>query len=56
LDAVAEHTDAIVGTVGAAAIDRFGIDVTRLHRDMTSISLCDAYESMPYTPGPWRWL
>jgi hypothetical protein len=48
LDVVAEHADAIVGTVGAAAIDRFGIDVTRLHWDMTSISLfgplCDRDE------------
>lgn len=43
LDAVAEHTDTIVGTVGAAAIEAFGIDVTRLHWDMTSISLFGAY-------------
>ncbi|WP_306827800.1 IS1634 family transposase [Catenuloplanes nepalensis] len=53
LDAVAEHTDTIVGTVGAAAIDRFGIDVTRLHWDMTSISLCGAYDhSDPEYPQP----
>lgn len=43
LDAVADNADTIVGTVGAAAIDRFGIDVTRLHWDMTSISLHGAY-------------
>ena len=43
LDTVAKHTDTIVGTVGAAAIDRFGIDVTRLHWDMTvrHEALCD---------------
>jgi hypothetical protein len=53
LDAVAEHTDTIVGTVGAAAIDRFGIDVTRLHWDMTSISLFGAYEGNdPEYPAP----
>jgi transposase len=53
LDAVAEHTDTIVGTVGAAAIDRFGIDVTRLHWDMTSISLHGAYQhNDPDYPAP----
>src|SRR3954471_18250442 len=30
LDAVADNVDAIVGSAGAAAIDVFGIDVTRL--------------------------
>jgi hypothetical protein len=34
-DAIAQH----VGSIGAAAIDVFGIDVTRLHWDMTPISL-----------------
>jgi len=53
LDAVAEHVDEIVGSVGAAAIDVFGIDVTRLHWDMTSISLFGAYErNDPDYPGP----
>ena len=53
LDAVAEHVDAIVGSVGAAAIDVFGIDVTRLHWDMTSISLYGDYEhNDPDYPGP----
>lgn len=39
LDAVAPHLDVIVGSVGARAISDFGIDVSRLHRDTTSISL-----------------
>jgi transposase len=53
LDAVAEHTDTIVGTVGAAAIDRFGIDATRLHWDMTSISLHGAsQQNDPDYPQP----
>ena len=43
LDAVADNVDEIVGSVGAAAIDVFGIDVTRLHWDMTSISLYGGY-------------
>ena len=43
LDAVAPQLDAIVGSVGAAAISEFGVDVARLHWDMTSISLYGAY-------------
>lgn len=43
LDAVAEHLDEIVGSVGARAISDFGIDVSRLHWDMTSISLVGDY-------------
>ena len=50
---VAENVDVIVGSVGAAAIDAFGIDVTRLHWDMTSISLFGAYDhNDPDYPGP----
>src|SRR6266487_1650261 len=39
LDAVAPELDQIVGSVGARAIAVFGVDVARLHWDMTSISL-----------------
>lgn len=44
LDAVAPELDRIVGSVGAQAIAAFGIDVSRLHWDMTSISLYGDYE------------
>jgi Domain of unknown function (DUF4277) len=44
LDAIAPELDRIVGSVGAQAITAFGIDVSRLHWDMTSISLYGAYE------------
>jgi transposase len=44
LDAVAPHLDGIVGSVGANAIGIFGIDVSRLHWDMTSISLYGTYD------------
>jgi transposase len=44
LDAIAPELDRIVGSVGVAAIAAFGIDVSRLHWDMTSISLYGAYE------------
>jgi transposase len=46
LDAIAPHVDQIVGSVGAAAIDVFGIDVARLHWDMTSVSLHGAYDEV----------
>jgi transposase len=44
LDAVAPELDHIVGSVGSQAISAFGIDVSRLHWDMTSVSLHGAYE------------
>lgn len=55
LDAIAPRLDSIVGTVGAQAIAAFGIDVSRLHWDMTSISLYGAYgETEEDFPAP-RW-
>jgi transposase len=44
LDAVAPHLDQIAGSVGVAAIGAFGIDVTRMHWDMTSVSVHGQYE------------
>jgi hypothetical protein len=44
LDAIAPNLDQIVGSVGAQAIAAFGVQVARLHWDMTSISLYGAYE------------
>jgi transposase len=44
LDAIAPQLDHIIGSVGAHAITTFGIDVSRLHWDMTSVSLYGAYE------------
>ena len=46
LDAIAPQVEHIVGSIGAKAIDAFGIDVTRLHWDMTSISLYGAYDQV----------
>ena len=45
LDAIAPHLDRIAGSVGVTAIERFGIDVTRMHWDMTSISMHGEYET-----------
>jgi transposase len=44
LDAIAPRLDQLVGSVGARAIATFGVEVARLHWDMTSISLYGAYE------------
>ena len=44
LDAIAPELDAVIGSVGAQAISAFGLDVSRLHWDMTSVSLYGAYE------------
>jgi transposase len=44
LDAIAPELDHIIGSVGAQAISTFGINVSRLHWDMTSVSLYGAYE------------
>jgi len=53
LDAIAPELDRIVGSVGAQAIAVFGLDVARLHWDMTSISLYGVYEDTdPEHPAP----
>jgi len=44
LDAVAPALAGIVGSVGVNAIARFGIDTSRIHWDMTSISLFGDYD------------
>jgi hypothetical protein len=55
LDAIAPQLDAITGGVGAAAITEFGVDVSRLHWDLTSISLYGAYPQADQEyPAP-RW-
>lgn len=46
LDAVAPALDGIVGSVGARAIGEFGLDVSHLHWDMTSISLFGDYDQL----------
>ena len=55
LDGIAPQLDAIAGGVGAAAITEFGVDVSRLHWDLTSISVYGAYpEADAEYPAP-RW-
>ncbi|MGH3200166.1 MAG: IS1634 family transposase [Streptosporangiaceae bacterium] len=53
LDAIALHLDEITGSVGAAAIAGFGVDASRLHWDMTPVSLFGAYPQLDEEyPGP----
>jgi hypothetical protein len=44
LDAMAPQLEQVIGSVGARAIAAFGIDVARLHWDMTSMSLYGVYD------------
>jgi hypothetical protein len=44
LDAIAPELEQIVGSVGVQAIVAFGLEVARLHWDMTSISLYGDYQ------------
>jgi transposase len=46
LEAIAPQVDSLVGSVGAAAIEVFGIDVSRIHWDMTSFSVYGEYEQV----------
>ncbi|WP_239405634.1 DUF4277 domain-containing protein [Frankia sp. Cj3] len=43
LEALAEQDETVVGSIGATAIREFGIDVSQLHGDMTSMSLYGLY-------------
>ena len=54
LEAIAPNLDRIVGSVGCTAIAGFGLDVARMHWDMTSMSLYGGYEQVDEefpTPG-----
>lgn len=44
LDAIAPCLDQIAGSVGAVAIEAFGIDVSRIHWDLTSMSMHGDYD------------
>jgi len=55
LDALAPQLEQVIGSVGARAIAVFGIDVARLHWDMTSISLYGAYDELEAGFAQPRW-
>jgi transposase len=45
LDALAPVLEEVTGSVGAAAITAYGVDVSQVHWDMTSVSLYGDYEA-----------
>jgi transposase len=51
LDAIAPRLAEISGTVAATAIGEFGIDVARIHWDMTSMSVFGAYPGEGQDPA-----
>lgn len=51
LDAIAPHLEAVSGTVAATAIGEFGVDVAKIHWDMTSMSMFGAYPAEGQDPG-----
>src|SRR6266571_2280874 len=55
LDAMAPQLDLVVGSVGARAIAVFGVDVARLHWDMTSISLYGVYDEVEAGVAAPKW-
>jgi transposase len=55
LDAMAPQLAQVVGSVGARAIAVFGVDVARLHWDMTSISLYGVYDEAEAGFAAPRW-
>jgi hypothetical protein len=46
LDAVAPELDHIIGSVGATAIDVFGIDVAYMYRDITTSPPYGSYDEV----------
>jgi transposase len=55
LDALAPELEQVIGSVGARAIATFGVEVARLHWDMTSISLYGVYEEVEAGFAQPRW-
>jgi transposase len=45
LERLAAHAETIQGALVLKAIDRFGLDVTQVHYDLTTVELYGAYES-----------
>jgi hypothetical protein len=55
LDALAAELEQVIGSVGAHAIAAFGVDVARLHWDMTSMSLYGVYDDAEAGFAQPRW-
>lgn len=55
LDAIAPGLAGIVGSIGVSAIGAFGVDVSPIHWDMTSISLFGAHPDLDEGFAQPRW-
>jgi hypothetical protein len=53
LEALAVHAEPLRGALAARAIERFGIDVGRLHVDLTTLRVAGAYESSALVAKGW---
>ena len=53
LERLAEHADDVQAALVLRAVGEFGLDVTQIHYDLTSVELYGAYEPPPgQAPGP----
>src|SRR4051794_16869500 len=52
LERLAAHAETIRAALVLAAIDRFGLDVTQVHYDLTTVELYGAYEATGAQPPP----
>ena len=53
LEALAVYAESLRGALAAKAIDRFGIDVGRLHVDLTTLRVAGAYEQSALVAKGW---
>jgi hypothetical protein len=53
LEAFAVHGESVRGALAARAIDRFGLDVGRLHVDLTTLRVAGAYEDSALVAKGW---
>ena len=53
LEALAVHAEPLRGALAARAIERFGIDVGRLHVDLTTLRVAGAYENSALVAKGW---
>jgi Domain of unknown function (DUF4277)/Transposase DDE domain len=53
LEALAVHAEPVRGALAARAIERFGVDVGRLHVDLTTLRVAGAYEDSALVTKGW---
>jgi hypothetical protein len=53
LEALAVHAEPVRGALAARAIERFGLDVGRLHVDLTTLRVAGAYEDSALVARGW---